>query len=115
MIEKNWYTEKRPWGNFKILSQGPWFQVKELTLKPHSRISLHKHDEKYIMLLGKSMISIWDRKSVYNIWESCFAKMWEAHRVENLSNVEIKILGITFWKYYWEDDIERLEDDYGRV
>jgi mannose-6-phosphate isomerase-like protein (cupin superfamily) len=37
------------------------------------------------------------------------------HRLENLSNVDLVIIEVQTGTYFGEDDIERLEDKYGRV
>jgi mannose-6-phosphate isomerase len=37
-----------------------------------------------------------------------------AHRIENPGTVDLSFIEIQTGDYFGEDDIERLEDDYGR-
>ena len=36
------------------------------------------------------------------------------HRIENTGNVDLSFIEVQTGEYFGEDDIERLEDDYGR-
>ena len=37
-----------------------------------------------------------------------------SHRIENTGTVDLSLIEVQTGEYFGEDDIERLEDDYGR-
>ena len=109
---------ERPWGSFEILCKGPGYQSKRLTVKPKSRLSLqtHKHrDEEWIIARGTAQVTIGKEQTVLGKGESASVPRTIAHRIENISEIDpLEIIEVQIGDYIDEDDIERLEDDYGR-
>ncbi|MBC7110395.1 MAG: cupin domain-containing protein [Archaeoglobi archaeon] len=46
--------------------------------------------------------------------EHVFIPMREVHRLENPGQDELEIIEVQLGDYFGEDDIERIEDDFGR-
>ena len=109
---------ERPWGSFEILCKGRCYQSKRLTVKPNSRLSLqtHKHrDEEWIIARGTAQVTIGEEQTVLGKGESASVPRTIAHRIENISEIDpLEIIEVQIGDYIDEDDIERLEDDYGR-
>ena len=109
--------EKRPWGEFSIIARGDNFLIKKLIVFPGKRTSLqyHKHREEYwIVLGGKGRIVKGD--DTLNISKGDFIKIskGERHRIENTGGENLIILETWVGDVLDENDIVRLEDDYGR-
>ena len=110
--------EKRPWGSYEILSSGHGFQVKRLTVNINSRLSLqwHRHrDETWVIARGTAKVIIDKNELILGRGESAFVERNCHHRIENISSVEpLEIIEVQTGDYLGEDDIVRVEDDYGR-
>ena len=111
--------ESRPWGSYEILTSGHGFQVKRLTVKTESRLSLqwHRHrDETWVVARGTAKVTVGDEEFTLGRGQSVFVPRNVHHRIENISSVEpLEIIEIQTGDYLGEDDIVRVEDDYGRV
>ena len=111
--------ESRPWGSYEILTSGPGFQVKRLTVKTESRLSLqwHRHrDETWVVARGTAKVTVGDEEFTLGRGQSVFVPRNVHHRIENISSVEpLEIIEIQTGDYLGEDDIVRVEDDFGRV
>ncbi len=109
--------ENRPWGSFAVLSNATDCKVKRITVHPGHRLSLQRHrrrDEHWFVVKGKGLVTLGDRSvavkvgSSVNISRGCF------HRIKNTSKSNLVLVEIQTGDYFGEDDIERVEDDYGR-
>ncbi len=111
--------EMRPWGSYEILASGPGFQTKRLTVKAESRLSLqwHRHrDETWVVARGTAKVTVGDEEHTLGRGQSMFVARNVHHRIENISSVEpLEIIEVQTGDYLGEDDIVRVEDDYGRV
>lgn len=111
--------EDRPWGSFEVLSSGPGFQVKRLTVKPLKRLSLqwHRHrDEQWVVARGTARVNVDGVEHTMGRGQSMSVPRTVTHRIENISSVDpLEIIEVQTGDYLGEDDIVRLEDDFGRV
>ena len=108
--------EQREWGSFQILLDEPKVKVKKITVKPDQRLSLQLHrkrEELWYVISGFGEMQVGSK--VFEIEAGRVIKInkYEVHRVRcaglnDLVLVEIQT-GIC-----QEDDIVRIEDDYGR-
>lgn len=112
-------TEHRPWGFFEVLSEEhPDHKVKRITVWPGKRLSLQYHarrSEHWVVVSGQALVTVGD--SVYDLVPggSVDIPRRAPHRVENTSDVPLVFIEIQMGDYFGEDDIVRLEDDFGRV
>ena len=110
---------ERPWGTYDIITKGNGFQVKRLIINPDSRLSLqwHRHrDETWVIVRGVAEIEVNKNKKNLGRGENVFVARTITHRIKNISVVEpLEIIEVQTGDYLGEDDIERLEDDYGRI
>ena len=111
--------ESRPWGSYEILVSGPGFQIKRITVKAEFRLSLqwHRHrDETWVVARGTAKVTVGEEEHILGRGQSIFVSRNTHHRIENISSVEpLEIIEVQTGDYLGEDDIVRLEDDFGRV
>jgi len=109
------YTEK-PWGFFVVLATGVDYRVKMLVLKPNNRTSLqrHKHRKEILMPLDDGII-IHTEEGIFKKGDVALVKENQLHRIENIGKEKARVLEVWLGNILSEDDIERIEDDYGRV
>ena len=113
------YREERPWGAFEILSSGPGFQVKRITVNPKQRLSLqwHRHrDEQWAVARGAARVIVGEVEQTLGRGQSMWVPRTVFHRIENISRIEpLEIIEVQTGDYLGEDDVVRVEDDYGRI
>jgi mannose-6-phosphate isomerase-like protein (cupin superfamily) len=109
----------RPWGGFITLWEDRNFKVKILFVLPGKRLSLQRHKfrkEKWMIADGSALITKGDKKFIMEKGNTVMVEQNELHRVENISKDKVlKIVEIWMGEKLLEDDIERLEDDFGRA
>ena len=108
-------SEKRPWGEFVVIGRWPPITVKVLKVRPHSRLSLQKHmhrDEEWLCLSGSGVAQLGEERHRLEAGSKVFVPRNRLHRLSSDSGVEILEVGYGDFK---EEDIVRVEDDYGRA
>jgi mannose-6-phosphate isomerase len=111
--------EERPWGNFTILDQGNGYKVKRIEVFPGKRLSYQKHSrraEHWFIVSGKARVTLDDEVIELSSGNAIDIKIGAAHRVENPDASETCVFIETqTGNYFGEDDIVRLDDDFGRA
>jgi len=108
----------RPWGWYDSVDQGSRFQVKRIGVKPGASLSLQKHHhraEHWIVVKGTGRITCGDKVFLLTENQSTYIPIGEVHRLENPGTLELEIIEVQSGSYLGEDDIVRLEDNYGRT
>ncbi len=111
-------TVHRPWGTYATLKQEDGYQVKRITVAPGQKLSLqyhHRRAEHWIVTQGKAMVQIGEEEFETNPGEYRYIPLGEMHRLTNTGLEELILIEVQVGEYLGEDDIVRLEDDYGRV
>ena len=108
--------DRRPWGHITTLERWPSrITVRVLTINPHSRISLQKHrlrDEEWLCVRGRARVQVDKRTFDITIGDKVFIPRRHLHRAGSDAGAEI--LEVAYGTFR-DDDIVRLEDDYGRA
>ena len=107
----------RPWGSFDSLETGDGFQVKRLVIRPGAVISLQRHahrSEHWIVVRGRAEVTRNDEVFVLGVNEGAHIAIGDVHRIANPFDEPVHIIEVQCGDYLGEDDIERLEDIYGR-
>jgi mannose-6-phosphate isomerase-like protein (cupin superfamily) len=111
--------DRRPWGSFTVLDEGAGFKVKRIEVLPGKRLSYQKHrhrNEHWFVVAGTAKVTLNDETIFVETDKTIDIKIGDAHRVENPSETEDLIfIEIQRGDYLGEDDIIRLEDDFGRT
>jgi mannose-1-phosphate guanylyltransferase/mannose-6-phosphate isomerase len=108
----------RPWGSYKGVHSGAGFQVKELTVRPGSVLSLQRHRyraEHWVVVSGEAEVTCDDRVFRLKPNQSTFVPLGAVHRLANPGEDMLRVIEVQYGSYLGEDDIERIEDVYGRV
>lgn len=108
----------RPWGWFDSVEEGDRFKVKRIQVKPGASLSLQKHAhraEHWIVIKGTAKIVNGEQVLILNENQSTYIPQGVVHRLSNPGNIPLEIIEVQSGDYLGEDDIERLEDSYGRV
>lgn len=116
-MEKLLYDE-RPWGSWRILDEGEGFKVKRLEIKPGKRLSLqlhHRRSEHWVVAAGTATVTVGDKIITANQNEHIFIPVEAVHRLENKGEELVTVIEVQAGDYLEEDDLVRLEDDYGRT
>lgn len=108
----------RPWGWYDCIDEGENFKVKRINVKPGASLSLHKHAhraEHWIVVKGQALVTC--GASVTNLVEnqSTYIPLGEVHRLQNPGTTDLEIIEVQSGAYLGEDDIARLQDNYGRI
>ncbi len=115
--EKNG-EDHRPWGFYIVLADEPDHKVKRITVYPGKRLSLqlHRHrSEHWHMIKGEAAVTLDDKQILLKSGESVDIPVGSTHRIENNGKENMAFIEVQRGNYFGEDDIERLEDDFGRV
>ncbi len=108
----------RPWGSFESVDRGERFQVKRITVKPGASLSLqyHRHRaEHWIVVNGTAQVTCDKNVFILSANESTYIPCGSVHRLENPGEDLLELIEVQSGSYLGEDDIVRLEDNYGRL
>lgn len=111
-------TVYRPWGSYTILEDSEKHKIKNITVTPGKKLSLqrHKHrSEHWVVVKGEAYVQVNGEEYHLNEGESTFIKPGMKHRLMNPGTMPLEIIEVQLGDYVGEDDIERFEDEYGRV
>jgi mannose-6-phosphate isomerase len=113
-------TEKeiRPWGTYEVLLDEENVKVKRIIVKPGHRLSYQYHNnrsEHWIVVEGVASVVINGLNKTVNAGDSIYLPVGVKHRVANEKVYEdLVFIEVQTGTYFGEDDIVRIEDDYGR-
>lgn len=105
---------RRTWGSFTVLEERSGYKVKQITVKPHKKLSLQKHfhrSEHWVVVRGEAIVTIGDSESVLKPNESTFIPQGELHRLENRGEEDLLVVEVQVGGYTGEDDIVRFSDN----
>jgi glycosyltransferase involved in cell wall biosynthesis/mannose-6-phosphate isomerase-like protein (cupin superfamily) len=106
----------RPWGGFLVLEEGEGYKVKRIEVKKGRRLSYQRHrrrSEHWFVVEGKALCTIDGKEVILCKGESIDIPLGAKHRIEAIEN--LLFIEVQRGSYLGEDDVERLEDDFGRV
>jgi mannose-6-phosphate isomerase len=110
--------DERPWGSFTVIDEGDNYKVKRLEVLPGKRLSYQRHSrraEHWYVVRGIANVTLNGTEILVKTGESIDIRVGDAHRVSNTNPSELLVFIETqTGDYFGEDDIERLEDDFGR-
>ncbi|KAA0448401.1 MAG: mannose-1-phosphate guanylyltransferase/mannose-6-phosphate isomerase [Candidatus Thioglobus sp.] len=107
----------RPWGWYDSIESGEHFQVKRLFVKPNAKISLQKHKQRaehWVVVRGTALVINGTKEFSLKKGESTYIPINTVHSLANKNSEPLEIIEVQSGIYLGEDDIERLEDIYGR-
>jgi mannose-6-phosphate isomerase len=111
------YKEIRPWGEFENILDESYCKVKKITIHPSQAPSYqfhYKRSEVYVIVRGKALIKIDGVEREYKVGDTVNIPLKAKHRVTNVGDSDLIFIEVQLGTYFGEDDIVRLEDNYGR-
>tara|TARA_B100001250_G_scaffold106945_1_gene90161 strand:- start:1144 stop:1527 length:384 start_codon:yes stop_codon:yes gene_type:complete len=110
------FKRERPWGWYKCICRGENYAVKKIWVEPNQRLSLQYHQhraEHWTVVKGSGVVTRGNMDTPCKPGDTFDIGIEQRHR---LSGGEEGVLIIEVQRGECrEDDIIRLEDDYGRV
>jgi len=110
-------SEDRPWGSWHVLDEGDAYKVKRIHVNPGQRLSYQTHEhrsEHWVVIAGTATCVVDGTTVVAESGQSVDIAVGAAHRTINAHEDALVIIEVQRGPYTGEDDIRRLEDDYGR-
>jgi mannose-6-phosphate isomerase-like protein (cupin superfamily) len=110
--------DRRPWGSYVVLEEAPGFKVKRLTVDPGQRLSYQRHSQRaehWFIVAGTATVTLDGSVTEVPTGAAIDVPRGTAHRIENRGAEVVELIEVQQGPYLGEDDIERLDDDYGRV
>ncbi len=110
--------DRRPWGDFLVLSDADDHKVKRITVLPGKRLSLQRHQrraEHWFVVQGEGVVTLDDRDISLVKGQAVDIPRLVKHRIANPGQGPLVFIEVQMGDYFGEDDIERFEDDYGRT
>ena len=94
------------------------YQIKEIKVSVNSKLSLQKHNNRaefWQIIKGKCKVTVGDKLQKLKDNDHIYIPKNTFHRIENTGNNELVFVEIQLGDDIKEDDIIRIEDDYGRI
>ncbi len=110
--------DERPWGNYTVLGGGDGYQVKQIMVKPGKRLSYQRHahrSEHWFIVMGSGEVVLDGVTRKVGVGDAVNVPIEGRHRIGNTGTDSLIFIEVQLGDYLGEDDIERLEDDFGRV
>lgn len=107
---------RRPWGSFVVVEDGKSYKVKKIQVEKGKRLSYQRHkkrSEHWFVVHGRALCTLEGKEVTLSEGESIDIPMGALHRIEALE--DLLYIEVQKGSYLGEDDVERLEDDFGRL
>lgn len=110
--------DERPWGSFTVLDEGDGYKVKRIDVLPGKRLSYQKHaqrSEHWFIVNGTAKATLEGEEIILKAGQYIDIPKGAAHRIENPGDTNMSFIEVQQGNYLGEDDIVRLQDDFGRT
>jgi mannose-6-phosphate isomerase len=111
-------TERRPWGIYTVLEEREHYKVKRIEVLPDRRLSYQRHEkrsEHWVVVEGEAVVTLEGKEVRLSPGGSIDIPRMAAHRILNPGKGPLVFIEVQRGDYFGEDDIIRLEDDFGRI
>lgn len=118
IITRTKREDHRPWGFYEVLSDKPDHKVKRITVYPGQRLSYQRHfrrSEHWYVLHGTAVVTKDNVDIEKASGQAIDLPVGTWHRIQNPGPDNLVFIEVQTGDYFGEDDIERSEDDYGRI
>jgi mannose-6-phosphate isomerase len=115
---------QRPWGWYETISEAAGHKVKRIHVNAGQRLSLQKHAQRaehWVVVHGQARITLGNpdgetwRELDLGLGQHCDIALGQVHRLASVGSEPVEIIEVQFGAYLGEDDITRLQDDFGRI
>jgi mannose-1-phosphate guanylyltransferase/mannose-6-phosphate isomerase len=108
---------ERPWGWYETVFEAPGQKIKRIGVHPGQQLSLQRHRQRaehWVVVQGTAHVTLGEQAFDLTVGQHCDIALGQVHRIGNRTQTPVEIVEVQFGSYLGEDDIERLQDDYGR-
>lgn len=108
---------ERPWGRYEVLQESVTHKVKCIWVSPGKRLSYQRHQkraEHWFIVQGTALVTIDGEDKTLSAGSTVDFAIGVLHRIANIGSDEVIFVEVQTGTYFGEDDIERVEDDFGR-
>lgn len=117
LSSQNYLEEARPWGTYVVLDESPQHKVKRISVMAGRRLSLQKHwrrSEHWFVTEGQGIATVGAASIPVALGTAVDVPAGLPHRMHNVGTTNLVFIEVQHGEYFGEDDIVRLEDDFGR-
>jgi mannose-6-phosphate isomerase len=110
--------DERPWGSYEVLEDAPTHKVKRIEVQPGQRLSYQRHAhraEHWFVVSGIGQVTLDGESRTLEAGQAIDISRGAAHRIANVGRDELVFVEVQHGDAFREDDIERIEDDFGRM
>lgn len=110
--------EERPWGSYTVLEERAGYKVKRIEVLPAKRLSYQSHKsraEHWFVVAGTAVVTLDGARIEVPTGAAVDIPLGAKHRVANEGAEQLVLIEVQRGDYLGEDDIERYDDDFGRV
>ena len=110
--------DERPWGSYTVLEDARDHKVKRIEVLAGKRLSYQRHErraEHWFVVQGEGVVTIDGTEHRVAKGSAIDIPLGAAHRMANTGAETLVFIEVQHGEYFGEDDIVRLEDDFGRV
>jgi mannose-6-phosphate isomerase len=110
-------SEERPWGSWHVIDVADGYKIKRIHVNPGARLSLQSHvhrSEHWVVIQGVATCTVDGVTTLVRAGQSIDVPRGAWHRLGNEGDHELVIVEVQLGAYTGEDDICRIDDDYGR-
>jgi len=118
VLEETKREDHRPWGYYEVLSDRPDHKVKRIVVHPGKRLSLQRHThraEHWTIISGSPLVTCNDDEIPLQPGDSINIPLGAKHRIFNPGFEPVVFIEVQTGDNFAENDIQRFEDDFGRV
>jgi mannose-6-phosphate isomerase len=111
-------SEMKPWGSYTNILDEEYTKVKKIVIHPNQSPSYQYHfkrSEIWILVKGNGKVKIDDEIFHYKKGDVVFIEKESKHQITNTGDEDLIFIEVQLGEYFGEDDIVRLEDNYGRI
>lgn len=112
------FEDHRPWGGYIVLADEPDHKVKRIVVYPGRRLSMQRHRlraEHWYVVAGRAVVTRNGEEMDLAASQAVDIPRGAWHRIMNPGRENLVFIEVQTGDYFGEDDIERREDDYGRI
>jgi len=109
---------ERPWGSYEVLDDAASHKVKRIEVQPGKRLSYQRHSsrgEHWFIVSGVASVTLDGDVVGLTAGQAIDVPRESAHRIANVGTTPLVFIEVQHGDSFDEDDIVRLDDDFGRV
>jgi mannose-6-phosphate isomerase-like protein (cupin superfamily) len=109
---------ERSWGSFEPVIAGRGYLVKRIVVRPGRKLSLQYHQfrsEHWTVVEGEAHATVGEDVMILQPDDSIYIPLGAVHRLENRGRTDVVVIEVQCGAYLGEDDIVRIDDDFGRT